>query len=49
MRHIHRFAGTILDRVFLLSDRFARFDVRMHGLDELTSRIRPECGVLMLG
>jgi predicted LPLAT superfamily acyltransferase len=49
MRHIHRFAGTLLDRVFLLSDRFARFDVRMHGLDELTSRIQPGRGVLLLG
>ena len=49
MRHIHRFAGTLLDRVFLLSDRFARFDVRMHGLDELTSRIRPERGVFLVG
>lgn len=49
LRHIHRFAGTLLDRVFLLSDRFSRFDVRMHGLDELNSRIRPECGVLLLG
>ncbi|MEO7063646.1 MAG: acyltransferase [Dokdonella sp.] len=49
MRHIHRFAGTLLDRVFLLSDRFARFDVHMHGLDELTSRIRPERGVLLIG
>ncbi|GAA0712723.1 acyltransferase [Dokdonella soli] len=49
MRHIHRFASTILDRVFLLADRFARFDVRIHGLDELTSRMRPERGVLLLG
>ena len=49
MRHIHRFAGTMLDRVFLLSDHFTRFDVRMHGLDELDSRIRPDRGVLMLG
>lgn len=49
LRHIHRFAATILDRVFLLSDRFARFDVRMHGLDELTTRIRPDRGVLLLG
>jgi len=31
LRHIHRFAGTILDRVFLLAERYARFDVRMHG------------------
>jgi predicted LPLAT superfamily acyltransferase len=49
MRHIHRFASTILDRVFLLSDRFARFDVRVQGLDELTSRMQPERGVLLLG
>lgn len=49
LRHIHRFAGTILDRVFLLADRFARFDVRIHGLEELTSRMRPDRGVLLLG
>ncbi|MBO9661819.1 acyltransferase [Dokdonella sp.] len=49
MRHIHRFAGTILDRVFLLADRFKAFDVRVEGLDQLTSRIRPERGVLLLG
>lgn len=49
MRHIHRFASTILDRVFLLADRFARFDVRMHGLDELLSRMHPARGVLLLG
>lgn len=49
LRHIHRFASTILDRVFLLTDRFRRFDVRMHGLDELTSRIQPDRGVLLLG
>ena len=49
MRHIHRFASTILDRVFLLRDRFCRFDVRMHGLDELTRNIRPDRGVLLLG
>jgi predicted LPLAT superfamily acyltransferase len=49
MRHIHRFASTILDRVFLLTDRFSRFDVRMNGLEELTSRIRPDRGVLLIG
>lgn len=49
MRHIHRFASTILDRVFLLTDRFRRFDVRMHGLEELTRQIRPDRGVLLLG
>jgi predicted LPLAT superfamily acyltransferase len=49
LRHIHRFAGTILDRMFLLADRYQRFDVRVHGLDELTSRMRPDRGVLLLG
>jgi predicted LPLAT superfamily acyltransferase len=49
MRHIHRFASTILDRTFLLSERYARFDIEVHGLDELVSRMRPERGVLLLG
>jgi predicted LPLAT superfamily acyltransferase len=49
LRHIHRFAATILDRVFLLGDRFKRFDVRLHGLDALTARMRPDRGVLLLG
>ncbi len=49
MRHIHRFASTILDRVFLLADSFARFDVRIHGLEALTSRVRGGKGVLLLG
>lgn len=49
LRHIHRFAGTILDRVFLLAECHARFDVRMHGLEELTSRMRADRGVLLLG
>jgi len=30
MRHIFSFASTMLDRVFLLSDRYARFDVLVH-------------------
>ncbi|HJT97012.1 MAG TPA: acyltransferase [Rhodanobacteraceae bacterium] len=49
MRHIHRFASTILDRVYLLADRFSRFDVRVDGLDALTSRMQPHRGVLLLG
>ncbi|MES2356415.1 MAG: acyl-CoA synthetase [Pseudomonadota bacterium] len=32
-RHIHTFASTILDRVFLLKDQCARFDVRVHGTE----------------
>jgi len=49
MRHIHRFASTILDRIFLLAGNFSRFDVRIHGIDELISRIGPDKGVLLLG
>ena len=49
MRHIHRFASTILDRVFLLSERYTRFDIRVHGLDELVSRMRPDRGLLLIG
>ncbi|MGH7747249.1 MAG: acyltransferase, partial [Candidatus Dormibacteria bacterium] len=49
MRQMHCFAATILDRVFLLSDRFRQFDVRVHGLDALTARMRPDRGVLLFG
>lgn len=49
LRHVHRFAGTILDRVFLLADRFKAFDVRIEGLEQLISRIRPDRGMLLLG
>ncbi len=49
LRHIHRFAGTILDRVFLLADHFKAFEVNVDGLEQLTSRVRPDRGVLLLG
>jgi predicted LPLAT superfamily acyltransferase len=49
MRHIHRFAATILDRLFLLTERYTRFDIKVHGLDALVSRMRPDRGVLLLG
>ncbi len=32
-RHMHSFACTILDRVFLLTDRFDELDIRVHGED----------------
>lgn len=47
--HIHAFASTILDRVFLLSEQFRRFDVRLHGLDELHRAMDLQRGVLLLG
>jgi predicted LPLAT superfamily acyltransferase len=49
IRHFHHYAATTLDRVFLLGERFTRFDVRVEGLRELTSRMQPDRGVLLLG
>jgi len=48
-RHFHCFAAVTLDRVFLLSDRFRRFDVRCHGLDELHHAMDMGKGVLLFG
>jgi predicted LPLAT superfamily acyltransferase len=32
-RHCHTFSSVILDRVFLLSDRFEMLDIRLHNLE----------------
>ncbi len=50
LRHIHSYAATILDRVFLLSDaNLDRFDLRVHGLDLLEAAMARGRGVLLLG
>ncbi len=49
MRHIHRFAAVLLDRVFLLSGRFRDFDVRVTGLAQLMALQRPQRGLLLVG
>ncbi len=48
-RHIHCFAAVTLDRAFLLSERFKRFDVRTYGLDQLRQAWAQQRGVLILG
>ena len=52
-KHVHTFAATILDRVFLLGDgpdRLAsRFDVRVHGLDDLHAHLDQGRGMLLFG
>ena len=48
-RHIHTFATTILDRVFLLTGRFNAERVRVHGLPELRAHLDAGRGVLLLG
>jgi predicted LPLAT superfamily acyltransferase len=50
MRHIHRFAGVILDRVFLLARDDARqFQLEIHGLELLLDTYRQGRGMLLLG
>ena len=48
-KQIHCFAAVTLDRVFLLSERFKRFDIRVYGLDELRAQWAKKQGVLIFG
>ena len=48
-KHIHCFAAVTLDRAFLLSERFKRFDIQVFGLDELRTRWSKKNGVLIFG
>lgn len=48
-QHIFSFAAVTLDRLYLLSERFKRFDIRVFGLDELRTRWAQNRGVLILG
>ena len=48
-RHIHCFAAVILDRVFLLSERFTRFDVQAHGIEQIHAALALKKGVLVFG
>lgn len=49
MHHIHCFAATLLDRIYLLSEHLRKFDVRVFGLDALHAQLRPDRGMLLLG
>jgi predicted LPLAT superfamily acyltransferase len=48
LRHIHAFASAVLDRVFLLTRGFDRFDIRLHGYDRLQQQLARGRGVLLL-
>ncbi|HWH81020.1 MAG TPA: acyl-CoA synthetase, partial [Burkholderiaceae bacterium] len=48
-RHIHRFAATILDRVYFLQDRVDAFDVRYTGTPALHASLDRGDGVLLVG
>lgn len=48
-RHIHTFAATILDRIFLLSGELHRFDISIEGLPALDAQLGKGRGVLLFG
>ena len=48
-RHVHAFASTILDRLFLLDGKESRFRIDVQGLDALSSKVDEGHGVLMFG
>ena len=48
-RHIHCFASTILDRVFLLGGELDRFEVTIAGVDHLHASLDRGRGALLLG
>jgi len=49
LRHVHCYAATILDRIFLLSGSLRGFEVSVRGLDELVAQMDRGRGVLLLG
>ncbi len=49
-RHIHTFAATILDRLYLLGDGdMRRFDIRVSGIEQVHAQIDRGRGVLLIG
>lgn len=48
-RHIHTFAATILDRLYMLSQGMDRFEVDVRGLESLESQLGPGRGLLLFG
>lgn len=48
-RHVHHFAATVLDRVYLLRGDFAQFDVRVSGAEHLDRVLDAGRGALLVG
>ncbi|WP_430391835.1 acyltransferase [Dyella sp. 20L07] len=49
LKHIHHFAATLLDRVFLLAHGERGFDIAVEGIQELEACIAQGRGLLLLG
>jgi predicted LPLAT superfamily acyltransferase len=48
-KHIHCFAAATLDRAFLLSESFKRFEIKVFGLEDLRAQWDKKNGVLVFG
>jgi predicted LPLAT superfamily acyltransferase len=48
-RHMHVFAAVTLDRIFLLTEAFRRFEVSAHGLEDLHRALDLREGALLVG
>ena len=48
-RHFYSFATVAVDRVYFLSDRWSRFDIRVHGEELLLKQIEQHGGCILLG
>ena len=48
-RHVHSFASTVLDRLFLLDGKEDRFRIDVSGLDALSAKVDEGRGVLLFG
>lgn len=48
-RHIHCFAVTILDRVYLMTGQFERFDIRLYNSQLIVDQLKSSQGCILLG
>jgi predicted LPLAT superfamily acyltransferase len=48
-RHVHHFAATVLDRVYLLRGQFGQFEVRVTGVEHLDRLLLEGRGALLVG
>jgi predicted LPLAT superfamily acyltransferase len=48
-RHVHTFASTIHDRLYLINDRFDLFDIEVHGGEVITDLLAQGRGAFLIG
>jgi predicted LPLAT superfamily acyltransferase len=48
-KHIHTFAGTILDRVFMMTDRYEYFDLTVNNHELIAEALEHNKGCILLG